>query len=58
MAIVQIFKSLLAAIFGIRSEKEAETDFANINWRWYVFFGCIIVLLVIGLLVFLVKVII
>lgn len=58
MAIIQMIKSLLAAILGVRSQKEAEADFATIDWRWYIVFGCIIVLIVIGLLALLVKVII
>jgi di/tricarboxylate transporter len=58
MAVLQIIKSLLAAILGVRSQQDAEADFAKIDWRWYVVFGAVIVLIVIGLLVVLVKIII
>ncbi len=58
MAILQIIKSLLAAIIGVRSQKEAETDFAQIDYRWYIFFACIIVFIVIGLLMVVVRLVI
>ncbi|MFA6038508.1 MAG: DUF2970 domain-containing protein [Legionellales bacterium] len=58
MAIIQIIKSLLAAILGVRSQKEMEEDFSKIDWRWYVLIACILVFILIGLLAFLVKVII
>jgi hypothetical protein len=58
MAIWQIIKSLLAAILGVRSQKEAEADFAKIDWRWYIVFGCILVFIIIALLASLVKLII
>lgn len=57
MAIWQMIKSLLAAIFGVRSQKEAQADFDKINWRWYIVFACIIVFIIIGLLALLVKII-
>ncbi len=57
MAFFQIIKSLLAAILGVRSQKEAEKDFKHIDWRWYVFFGCIAVLFFILIIVITVKII-
>jgi len=58
MAILQIIKSILSAIFGVRSQKEAEADFAQIDYRWYIFIACIIVLIIIGLLMLVVKLVI
>lgn len=58
MAIIQIIQSLLAAIFGVRSQKEMEEDFNKIDWRWYVVIASIIVIILIILLALLVKIII
>lgn len=58
MALMQIIKSLLAAILGVRSQKEMEEDFKQIDWRWYVFIACLIVFIMIAVLAFLVKIII
>lgn len=58
MSILQMIKSICAAILGIRSEKDAQADFEKINYRWYIVFSCLIVLLVIAGLVILVKIII
>jgi hypothetical protein len=57
MAFLQIIKSLLAAILGVRSQKEAEEDFKQIDWRWYVLFGCIAVLFFILIIVITVNII-
>lgn len=58
MQVLQIIKSLLSAIFGVRSQKEAEEDFKQIDYRWYVFFAVMIVLVIIGLLALVVKIVI
>lgn len=57
MAFFQIIKSILSAMLGVRSQNEAQIDFKKIDWRWYVFFGFIAVLIFIGVIALAVKIV-
>jgi hypothetical protein len=54
-SVLNMIKSLLSAILGVRSQKDAEQDFAQFDYRSYIIVGVIMVLVVIGVLILLVK---
>lgn len=55
MSFLKMLKSLFSAVLGVRSQKDAEADFAEFDYRWYVVLGFVIVLFVVCVLILLVR---